>query len=89
MNWNEYDGPLFSIRMGGGFLYDYAAYAQDENSEEQIDPSPDGKLRDFRVLFRGASSSSGRRLERGNHVRRRQRRMGVRQTGIMVAVPEV
>jgi phosphate-selective porin OprO/OprP len=90
VSWNEYDGPLFSIRVGGGFLYDYAAYVQDENSKEQIDLSPDGKLRDFRVLFRGALKfkrrttwSAGIMYDAGNE------EWVVRQTGIMVAVPEI
>src|SRR5574339_330864 len=44
--WNHYEGPLFSIRVGGGVLYDYAGYSQDEASEEQFpDLNGDGKLR--------------------------------------------
>jgi phosphate-selective porin OprO/OprP len=90
ISWNEYDGPLFSIRFGGGVLYDYAAYAQDENSKEQVDLSADGKLRDFRVLFRGSLKfkrkttwSAGIMYDAGND------EWVFRQTGIMVAVPEI
>jgi phosphate-selective porin OprO/OprP len=89
-HWNEYDGPLFSIRMGGGLLYDYATYDQDEDSKEQIDLSPDGKLRDFRVLFRGGLKfkrrttwSAGIMYDAAND------EWVFRQTGIMVAVPEI
>ena len=27
VRWNEYQGPHFTIRVGGGFLYDFAAFA--------------------------------------------------------------
>src|SRR6186997_810091 len=30
VKWNEYDGKHFTLRVGGGFLYEYAAYAQDD-----------------------------------------------------------
>src|SRR5262245_54558111 len=53
VNWNEYDGRLFSIRMGGGALYEYAAFSQNEASKEQIALFPKPKLRDARFLFKG------------------------------------
>jgi hypothetical protein len=52
-NWNEYDGELLSIRVGGGFLYDTAGYAQDDDSEEQLDLVPTSDVRDIRILFKG------------------------------------
>ncbi len=36
VHWNEYQGPHFTIRVGGGFLYDFSAFAQDKESKEQI-----------------------------------------------------
>ena len=30
VKWNEYEGPYFTIRMGGGFLIEAATYSQDE-----------------------------------------------------------
>src|SRR4249920_1637934 len=53
ISWNEYDGKLFSIRVGGGILYEYASYAQDDNSRSQFDLESQTKLRDARVLFKG------------------------------------
>src|SRR5262245_49220172 len=53
IKWNEYEGPLFTIRVGGGYLYDYVAFTQDENSKEQVDVEDQWKLRDARVLFSG------------------------------------
>src|SRR5262245_59233905 len=52
-SWNEYEGPYFTMRLGGGFLYDYASYAQDEDSKEQLTLHPAGVLRDFRFLLKG------------------------------------
>ena len=32
VKWNHYEGKFFSIRVGAGLLYEYAAYAQNEAS---------------------------------------------------------
>src|SRR3954468_13898052 len=53
VKWNEYEGPFFTIRAGGGLLYEYAAYAQDENSKKQFTLAPTPKLRDARLLLKG------------------------------------
>jgi hypothetical protein len=53
VRWNEYEGPFFTIRFGGGLLYEYAGYSQDENSKAQVDLTPEAKVRDTRVLFKG------------------------------------
>jgi hypothetical protein len=53
VKWNEYEGPSFAIRFGGGVLYDYAADAQDAGSKQQFDLTPQGKVRDARVLLKG------------------------------------
>src|SRR5213079_1054960 len=51
--WNNFEGPFTSFHYGGGFLVAYAAYAQDEDSKEQISMSPDLKMRDARILLDG------------------------------------
>jgi len=91
VKFNEFAGPLGSFRVGFNFMYDYAAFSQDANSEEQIeDVENNGKLRDFRVLFGG----------RLNFKRQTTWTTGImydaandewlfRQTGIMVDVPEI
>ncbi len=53
INWNEYEGRFFTIRLGGGLLYEYASYSQDENSERQFELTPATKVRDARVLLKG------------------------------------
>jgi len=39
-NWYEFDGPLSTLKLGGGFLYEYAAYIQDDVSKEQMKWNP-------------------------------------------------
>lgn len=53
VRWNEYEGKLFTIRLGGGFLYDYADYAQDDTSRAQFELQPQGKVRDARFSLKG------------------------------------
>src|SRR5690242_19894004 len=48
--WNSYEGPYFTLRVGAGLGWDYSAYAQDEDSKEQMKLSPTDGLRDFRLL---------------------------------------
>jgi phosphate-selective porin OprO/OprP len=55
VNWNEFDGRFFTIRVGAGVLYEYAGYSQDDNSKEQLSLTPDDKVRDVRVLLKGAT----------------------------------
>src|ERR1700755_3320293 len=53
VHWNEYRGPHFTIRVGGGFLYDFAAFAQNTESKEQIVMHPGEKVRDSRIIMGG------------------------------------
>lgn len=93
VKWNQYEGKIFSIRFGAGFLYDGAAFIQDNQSEEQIKLKPDAKLRDFRFLFKG-------RFGKPNAKRPLTYSMGImydaatktwlfRETGIMIAAPRL
>jgi phosphate-selective porin OprO/OprP len=90
VEWNHYEGPHFSIRLGGGVLFDYAAYKQDAGSREQFDLSPEGKVRDARVLLKGrlkfkrqVTWSTGLMYDGASE------KWLVRETGIMVEVPEL
>ena len=53
IDWNEYDGKNFSIRVGFGFLVDYASFAQDDTSKQQIAVQSKYQFRDGRLLFKG------------------------------------
>ncbi len=88
--WNKYEGPLSSLQYGVGALYEYAGYAQDEDSKKQIQLEPQDKLRDFRVLLAGRFGTkreitwkSGLMYDGPSHS------WLVRETGVMFAFPEI
>jgi phosphate-selective porin OprO/OprP len=90
--WNQYEGPYFTGRWGAGFLVEYAAYAQDDASKQQFVLHPQEKLRDFRFILGGKifphmdrriTWSAGIMYDAPNH------QWLIRQTGIMIAVPEL
>jgi phosphate-selective porin OprO/OprP len=90
VKWNEYEGPAFTIRVGGGYLYDYVSFVQDDVSKQQVEVDDQWKLRDARVLFSGwlkfkrqTTWSTGIMYDKGND------QWVFRQTGIMVSVPEI
>jgi len=89
-SWNEYEGPYFSARLGFGFLYDTAGYAQDDDSEEQLTLIPTTDLRDFRLILKGQlkfieglSYTIGYMLDKANE------EWTFRQTGLMLDIPEL
>lgn len=90
-SWNEYRGPYFTIRVGGGFLFDTGWYAQDDQSKDQIKLSPGYKMRDARILIKGSfpkfkrsvTYSSGIMYDGPTHS------FLMRETGVMIAVPEI
>jgi len=88
--WNEFEWEYLTLRIGGGFLYDYAAYGQDADSKQQMTISPAAVVRDFRVLFKGrfkfapqVSYTIGYMYDAG------AKQWRFRQTGIMVDIPEL
>lgn len=91
VNWNEYNGPNFTIRGGFGFLYEYGAFAQDDESKEQVSLQPDEKLRDFRFLLKGSLPKFERKItwQAGIMYDAPTHSWVMRQTGVMIAVPEL
>lgn len=90
IRWNEYDLRFTTLRIGGGFLVDYATFGQDDASRQQFELDPGFKVRDGRILLSG----------RFNTRRQITWQAGfmydgvidewlVRQTGIMVSIPEL
>lgn len=53
VSWNQYEGPLLTLRFGGGLLYEAVAYSQDDGSKRQFPLKSAGGIRDFRVLLNG------------------------------------
>jgi phosphate-selective porin OprO/OprP len=89
-NWYEFDGPLSTLKLGGGFLYEYAGYIQDDVSKEQIDMEPAFKLRDFRVTMSGKVKVDGFiTWKLGIMYDGPTSSWFMRETGIMVGVPEL
>lgn len=92
VKWNEYTGPISTLRFGGGFLYDYAAYSQDDVSEQQIDFTDGSKLRDFRFLLKGRFVKSTARditWSAGIMWDEAAERWAIRQSGVMVELPKI
>jgi phosphate-selective porin OprO and OprP len=92
VRWNEYEGPISTLRFGGGFLYDYAAYNPDDVSEQQIDFSDGSKLRDFRFLLKGKFVQVEKRSltwSAGIMWDAVDERWAFRQTGLMVELPKL
>lgn len=90
VRWNEYEGPFFTIRVGGGALYDVTSFEQDDESRQQLQLEADHKVRDGRLLLKGqlkfkrpVTWSSGLMYDGATDS------WLVRETGVMVAVPEL
>jgi phosphate-selective porin OprO/OprP len=90
ITWNEYDGLGFTLRIGAGFLFEYAGYAQDDESKEQIALNPQPKTRDLRMLLRGRLKFK-RPTTWSTGIMRDfvANDWTFRQTGLMVEVPEI
>lgn len=89
VKWNEYEGPLFTLRVGAGFLVDAATYTQDDPSKEQMDLEPGLKIRDSRLIISGRIKTKRRiTYQAGVMYDGNLEEWFVRQTGLMIAVPE-
>jgi phosphate-selective porin OprO and OprP len=90
VNWNEYEGRWFTIRMGYGFLYDTANYSQDDDSDAQFQFDSEQYIRDSRLLFKGRLKFSPRlRYTIGYMYDSDERAWFWRQTGVFVDLPEI
>ncbi len=92
VRFNEYRGPYITARYGAGMLLEHGAFAQNVNSKEQIEMHPEERLRDFRFILGGRILP---RMERsltwscGIMYDGPYHRWLIRQTGVMIAVPEL
>jgi phosphate-selective porin OprO/OprP len=92
VRWNEYEGPISTLRFGGGFLYDYAWYNPDDVSEQQVDWSDGSKLRDFRFLLKGKFVQVEKRSltwSAGIMWDAVDEQWHFRQTGLMIELPKI
>jgi len=90
VHWNEYEGPYFTIRMGGGLLLEYDAYAQDEESKQQFALHPEARVRDFRFLLKGRFPRFKRSVTwcAGIMYNGASSSWLMRETGVMFELPE-
>jgi phosphate-selective porin OprO/OprP len=90
VKWNEYDGPLSTLRVGYGFLIDFSTFSQDQASKQQVSMSPDAGVRDFRLLFKGRFKTKRAVTWTVGYMYDGAAASWVfRQTGIQVAIPEL
>ena len=88
--WNHYDGDVFHIRLGGGYLYEGSAYSQNAASEEQFSLTPETKLRDARFVIKGGFKTKRPiTFSTGLMWDMPTQRFLVRETGVMFTVPEI
>jgi phosphate-selective porin OprO/OprP len=90
VKWNEYNGRSIYFRFGAGFLYEGAAYAQDQASKEQFSLSPETRIRDLRLILKGGFGqdrsvtwSSGIMYEQSSG------KVLIRETGVLFPVPRL
>lgn len=93
--WRLFPGRFSTFKFGGGFLYEFAGYSQDGTGKRQMDSigtklEPAFAVRDFRLTFSGQlktkrtiSWKAGFMYDDAN------RAWLVRETGIMIGVPEL
>jgi phosphate-selective porin OprO/OprP len=90
VSWNEYEGPYFTLRASAGVIVDGGTYLQDDASREQFALEPGWDVRDFRGMLNG-------RIRTKRHItwcagfmyNGANGEWLVRQTGVMIAVPEL
>jgi phosphate-selective porin OprO/OprP len=93
--WRLFNGKITTFKFGGGFLYDFAAFAPDENSRKQMDSlgtplESKFKVRDFRLIASGQFKT--RRTiswKLGLMYDATQESWLVRETGLTIHVPEI
>jgi phosphate-selective porin OprO/OprP len=90
VKWNEFEGPISTIRFGYHFMYDFASYIQDDESKQQVVMSTDNGVRDFRVLAKGRFKTDRKiTWTFGYMYDGVEDEWRFRQTGIQVAIPEL
>jgi hypothetical protein len=90
IHWNEFEGPVMTLRVGAGLLVDYAGYEQDAASKDQMTLESGWKLRDSRFVITGRFKTKRRiTYQAGIMYDGYIDEWFIRQTGVMFAVPEL
>lgn len=94
--WNLFKGEFSSFKLGGGFLYEYAGFSQDQASRQQLDSigtplESKFKVRDFRLVASGELKKTRRSItwRAGFMYDAATDTWLMRETGLMIGVPEL
>lgn len=94
--WRLFPGKFSTFKIGGGFLYEFAGYSQNSEAKRQMDSigsklEPAFAVRDFRITMSGQLKKSKRIIswKAGFMYDDANRQWLVRETGVMVDVPEL
>lgn len=83
----QYDREYYSIRFGGGLLFDYNGFDQDADSKQQLDLHNEIGLRDLRFLVSGRTPVKGLTYTTGIAYLADANEWRFRQTGLHLAIP--
>ncbi|MDR7371358.1 porin [Flavobacterium aquidurense] len=93
--WNMFDTSFTTIKLGAGFLYEYAGYVADATTKRQMDSigselKYDFDVRDFRILI-GGQLKTKRTItwKAGFMYDGDAKSWYVRESGVMIATPEI
>ncbi len=93
--WNEFDLGFTTLKLGMGFLYEYAGFSQDAAAKQQLDLSNSTltnlfQVRDFRLLVAGQLNTKRQITWKGGFMYDGQiRTWFVRESGVLISVPEL
>ncbi|HEX5000962.1 MAG TPA: porin [Bacteroidia bacterium] len=86
----EFDGPWSSLKFGGGFLYEYAGFSQDEASAQQVNMESNFKVRDFRFVMAGKLKLKNQiTWKAGFMYDGQEKKWLMRESGVMFNIPKI
>src|SRR6478609_660714 len=93
--WRLFNGRVTTLKLGGGFLYEFAGYSQNQAGKQQMDSlgtvlEPAFAVRDFRVVASGQFKTKRTLTWKAGFMYDGQsEKWLVRETGVMIGVPEL
>jgi phosphate-selective porin OprO/OprP len=93
--WRLFPGRFSTLKLGGGFLYEFAGYSADKTSKRQMDSigtelEPAFKVRDFRIVASGQfKTKRSFSWKAGFMYDGATGKWLVRETGFTIGVPEL
>jgi phosphate-selective porin OprO/OprP len=89
-NWNEFDGPLTTLKFGIGFMAEFAGFSQDSTNKKQVPGVTNSfSVRDFRYTMAGIAKTKREiTWKAGINYDGNAGTWRVRETGVQVKMPE-